>query len=283
MRRVAISIAIGAFALAAASHSEYKTEEREAIHHTFAKDTSLDIDSVTGSITVTGDNGNTIRVEGEKIIRAIDSAEVQRAKREVVLDANEKDGIAQLYVNGPFRDNGHASENHGFHDHRERQYEVTYNFVVHVPRATELHLHTVNGDIKADDSGGKFDLKTINGGITMNNIAGSGSADALNGATIIKFRENPRADSFFKSFNGRLDVTFQPALSADMRLKTFNGHAYTDFDVTPMPVAAGSAERKNGKFVYKSDQSSSMRVGSGGPELRFETFNGDIHIQKQAR
>ena len=222
-------------------------------------------------------------MEGEKIIRAIDPAEVQRAKREVVLDVNEKDGIAQLYVNGPFRDNGHASENHGFHDHRERQYEVTYNFVVHVPRNTELHLHTVNGEIKADETAGKFDIKTINGGITMNNIAGSGSADALNGATVIKFRENPKADSFFKSFNGRLDVTFQPALSADMRLKTFNGHAYTDFDVTPLPTPAEPGERKNGKFVYKSDQSSSMRVGSGGPVLKFETFNGDIHIQKQSR
>jgi DUF4097 and DUF4098 domain-containing protein YvlB len=283
MRTVALSLALSVFTLTAASHRDYKAEEREAIHHTFTKDTSLDIDNVNGSITVTGDSGNTIRVDGEKIIRAIDQEEVQRAKREVVLDVNEKDGIAQLYPNGPFRDNSHASENHGFHDNRDRQYEVTYNFVVHVPRATALRLHTVNGGIRADDTAGRFDLKNINGGIAMNNTAGSGSADALNGATVVKFRENPKADSFFKSFNGKVDVTFQPALSADLRLKTFNGHAYTDFDVTALPTPAEPGERKNGRFVYKSDKYNAMRVGSGGPELRFETFNGDIHIQKQSR
>jgi DUF4097 and DUF4098 domain-containing protein YvlB len=283
MKNVFVCAALTAFALTAASHSEYRAEDREAIHYTFTKDSSLDIDNVSGSITVTGDGGNTIRVEGEKIIRAIDQAEVQRAKREVVVDVNEKDGIAQLYVNGPFRDNSHASENHGFHDHRERQYEVTYNFVVHVPRSTELRLHSINGEIEAHDTAGKFDVKTINGKITMNNIAGSGSADALNGATTVTFHENPKANSFFKSFNGKVDVSFQPGLSADLSVKTFNGRAYTDFDVTPIATPAGSAERNNGKFVYRSNQFNSMRVGAGGPELKFESFNGEIRIQKQTR
>ncbi|MES1262110.1 MAG: hypothetical protein ABUS49_10265 [Acidobacteriota bacterium] len=287
MNRLSGSIAIGACVLAsasfAASHRDYKVEEREAIHQTFSKDTSLDVDNVNGSITVLGDSGNTIRVEGEKILRAADQAELQRAKREVVLDANEKNGVAQLYVNGPFRNNGHASEDHGFHEHDDRQYEVTWNFVIHVPRATALRLHTVNGDVKTEDTAGKFDVKDVNGGITMTNLAGSGTADTLNGATVIRFRENPKADSYFKSFNGKVDVTFQPSLSADLRLKTFNGHAFTDFDVTAMATPADPAERKNGKFVYRSNNFNSMRVGSGGPELKFETFNGDIHIQKQSR
>ena len=241
------------------------------------------MDNVNGSITVLGDSGGTIRVEGEKIMRAADQAELQRAKREVVLDANERNGVAQLYVNGPFRDNGHSSENHGFHEDNHRQYEVAYNFIIHVPRATELRLHTVNGDVKTEDTAGKFDVKDINGGITMTNLAGSGTADTLNGPTIVKFRENPKADSYFKSFNGKVDVTFQPSLSADLRLKTFNGHAYTDFEVTALATPADPAERKNGKFVYRSNRFNSMRVGSGGPELKFETFNGDIHIQKQSR
>ncbi len=284
MKKIAISIGLSACVLGfAASHRDYKVEEREAIHQTFQKDSSLDVDSVNGSITVLGDNGSTIRVEGEKIVRASDQSELQKAKREVVLDANEKNGVAQVYVNGPFRNNSHASDDHGFHDHDERQYEVTYNFVIHVPRATDLRLHTVNGDVKADDTTGKFDVKDVNGSITMNRLAGSGTADTLNGPTVITFRENPKADSYFKSFNGKVDITFQPSLSADLRLKTFNGHAYTDFETTAVAAKSDAAERKNGKFVYRSNQFNSLRVGSGGPELKFETFNGDIHIQKQSR
>ncbi len=49
-------------------------------------------------------------------MRGADAQALDRARKEVTLDINEKDGIAQLYVNGPFRDNGHSSENHGFHD-----------------------------------------------------------------------------------------------------------------------------------------------------------------------
>ena len=280
------AIAIGTLGLTltlqAASHRDYKVEDREAVHHTFSNDQTLDVDEVNGFIHVIGDNGNTIRVVGARVIRAADQEEVQRAKREVTLDINEKDGIAQLYVNGPFRDNGHASENHGFHDHRDREYEVSYNLTIHVPRALTLRLYTVNGDLKAEDTAGKFNVHGINGGITMTNIAGSGTADTLNGPTVITFRENPKADSYFKSFNGKVDVTFQANLSADLMLKTFNGHAYTDFDVTALATAAGTAERKNGRFVYRTNDFRSMRAGSGGPELKFETFNGDIHIQKQS-
>jgi hypothetical protein len=281
MKQLIIPIAIGVFAIAA--HRDYKLEEREAFHHTFSNDATLDVDAVSGSINVVGDGGNTIRVDGEKVIRAADQEEVQRAKREVVLDINEKNGIAQLYVNGPFRDNDHTSENHGFHDHREREYEVAYNFTIHVPRATELTLHTINGDESVQDTTGKFNVKGLNGKITMTNIAGSGTADTLNGSTVITFRENPKADCFFKSFNGKVDVGFQPNLSANVSVKTFNGAPYTDFDATALASTPEPGEQKNGKFVFKSNRSSNLRIGSGGPELKFETFNGNIQIRKLSK
>jgi DUF4097 and DUF4098 domain-containing protein YvlB len=281
MKRLIIPIAIGVFAIAA--HRDYKLEEREAFHHTFSNDATLDVDAVSGSITVVGDGGNTIRVDGEKVIRAADQEEVQRAKREVVLDINEKNGIAQLYVNGPFRDNDHTSENHGFHDHREREYEVAYNFTIHVPRATELALHTINGDESVQDTTGKFNVKGLNGKIAMTNIAGSGTADTLNGSTVITFRENPKADCFFKSFNGKVDVGFQPNLSANVSVKTFNGAPYTDFDATALASTPEPGELKNGKFVFKSNRSSNLRIGAGGPELKFETFNGNIQIRKLSK
>ena len=287
MRTTTISLSACVFAAGLLS-ANYKLEERETIHHTFSNDHTIDVDEVNGFINVTGDDGNTIRVDAEKVMRADDAEEMARAKREVVLDINEKDGIAQLYVNGPNRDGGHGSDNHGFHDHDSsdrgsRHYEVTYNFTIHVPRATVLQLRTVNGRIEAEDTTGKFDLHTINGEVKMTNVAGSGSAETLNGATVITFRENPKADSLFKSFNGKVDVSFLPVLSANLRVKTFNGTAYTDFEATALANMPGKAEQKNGKFVYRSDRTSSLKVGTGGPELKFETFNGNIQIRKLAR
>ena len=168
-------------------------EAHEAFHYTFSNDKTLDVDNVDGTIQVIGDNGNTIRVEGEKIIRAEDQQALDRAKREVKLDVNEKDGIAQLYVNGPFATTTIPSDDHGFHIHfDDHEYEVTYNFTIHVPAIPTLRLRTVNGDVKTEETRGKFDIHGVNGSVTMTGIAGSGNTRTVNGRTAVSFRENPK-------------------------------------------------------------------------------------------
>ena len=284
-----IAIAITAFALAAtvldASRRNLTAEAREPFHYTFSNDKTLDVDNVDGTIQVVGDSGNTIRVEGERIARGEDQQALDRAKRDVKLDVNEKDGTAQLYVNGPFRSNGHSSDDHGFHVHfDDHEYEVKYNFTIHVPRETGLRLRTVNGDIKTDDTRGKFDVRGVNGSVTMTGIAGYGSLHTVNGRTAVSFRENPKQTSDFQTVNGTIEASFPANFSADLHLKTLNGQAYTDFDATALlPSTAQAGERSNGKLVYRSNHTSSVRIGSGGPELKFETVNGDIRIKKESR
>jgi hypothetical protein len=284
-----IAVMVTASALVAtvlgASHRNWTAEAREPFHYTFSNDKALDVDNVDGTIQVIGDNGNTIRVEGERIARAEDQQALDRSKRDVKLDVNEKDGSAQLYVNGPFRGNGHSSDDHGFHIHSdEHEYEVTYNFTIHLPRETGLRLRTVNGEVKTEETGGKFDIRGVNGSVTMTGIAGSGTLHTVNGRTVVSFRESPRAASDFQTVNGAIEASFPPNLSADLRLKTLNGQAYTDFDATALlPSTSQAGDRKNGKFVYRANHTSSVRIGSGGPELSFETVNGDIRIKKEGR
>src|SRR5580658_3678777 len=179
-----IAFAIVAFALAAtvldASRRNWTAEAREPFHYNFSNDKALDVDNVDGTIQVVGDNGNTIRVEGERILRADDQQALDRAKRDVKLDVNEKDGTAQLYVNGPFRGNGHSIDDHGFHLHYDsHEYEVTYNFTIHVPRDTGLRLRTVNGEIKTEETRGKFDVHGVNGSVTMTGVAGYGALQTV--------------------------------------------------------------------------------------------------------
>jgi hypothetical protein len=270
-----------AVALSAASHDDYKLEDREPVHHTFTGDKTIDVDLVNGSLTVIGDGGSTMRVDGERVIHAATQDQIARAKTDDVLDMNEKGGVAQIYENGPFRDsNGHTSENHGFHEDSSRHYEVAWNITVHVPRATALKLRTVNGGVTAQDTSGTFDVRSVNGPLSMTDVSGSGTASAVNGTNTISFHENPKADSAFTSVNGKIDVTFQPNLSADFDLKTVNGAMYTDFESTALASATGTATNQNGKFVYKNRGESRIRVGSGGPQIRLETVNGGIEIRK---
>ena len=158
---------------------------------------------------------------------------------------------------------------------------MTYNFDIHIPRDTELRLRSVNGEIKTEQTGGKFDVSGVNGPVNMTAAAGSGSVRTVNGRLTVSFRENPKASVDFKTVNGAIEAAFPPSLSADLRLKTLNGQVYTDFDTTALAQPAGTAERKDGKFIFKPDRHSSVRIGSGGPELKFETVNGEIRIKKE--
>jgi DUF4097 and DUF4098 domain-containing protein YvlB len=104
----------------------------------------------------------------------------------------------------------------------------------------------------------------------------------VNGKVTVVFARNPARECSFKTVNGDIDAAFRPNLSANVHVKTFNGDAYTDFESQPLASPA-SAERRNGKFIYRSNRASSFRIGSGGPELNFDTLNGTVRISNRGK
>jgi hypothetical protein len=96
------------------------------------------------------------------------------------------------------------------------------------------------------------------------------------------FARNPKSATSFHSINGPIDITFQPGLAADLRFKTMHGEVYTDFDVMTQPVT--EQDRAGWRFHYRSTpfpmRAGSVRIGTGGPELSFETLNGTIYIRR---
>jgi hypothetical protein len=240
-------------------------QEKENVERTFPAAKRIDVDNMDGSVTVVGSDTHDIKVEIHKTIRARSPEKVQESKREVRLDMTQQDDELRLYVDGPFRCKCQEGS-------------------LRVPRETNLRLRTVNrGDIRVQDTDGAFDVENINGGLDLVDVAGSGHAYALNQPLHVSFRRNPTGASDFGSLNGVVDVAFRPGLAADLWLKTFNGSAYTDFDVTALPSQPAVREQRDGKYVYKSNQFYGVRVGPGGPELKFDAFNGDIRIRNREK
>lgn len=255
-----------------------EVEQRETVEKTFAFSGTaareVIVDNVEGSIQVTARPGSEVRLVAREHLRADSPEDAAKARREVTLDISQDANTVRFYVDGPFR-----CRDGGIHMHGRERYRVHYDFEVQVPSDTAVKLKTVNdGEIKVDNITGDYDVDNINGGIQMTEVSGSGRVYALNGRVQVVFRENPRAASSFGSLNGEVRVSFQTRLAADLRFKTFNGGVYTDFPVTYLPVKAMAGERHNGKFVYKGNEWSSVRVSGGGPELSFDAFNGDIRI-----
>ena len=282
----ALKQSLTALALVACAYAA-EVEQHETIHKSFAGAKSIEVDNVNGGIQVVAWSGPDIQADIEKTVRADDADRAEAAKREVKLDISENGGEVKLYVDGPFRchcnEGGFRSRNN-MHQSRHPGYRVDYEFQLKVPAGTKVYLSTVNhGGIKLSNTSGDFDVENINGGIEMVEISGSGRVHAINGKVNVVFAKNPVGPSSFGSLNGAVDIAFQPGLSADASVKTFNGGIFTDFPVTYLPRTAGAGQRQNGKFVYRSNEFTGIRIGGGGPEYKFETLNGNIRIVNRGK
>jgi hypothetical protein len=276
-----ILVAAGAMA-----QSRYPVQETERIQRTLsfaagAGPRTLDLDIVNGTIRVTGYDGRTVEMTAVKTIRATTQDRLQLAKQEVKLDITDNADTVRVYADEPGRCNCRDGSTSNFNSRSRRDpgYRVRFDLEVRAPRDAKLYLRTINdGDIHVSNIAGDFDVDNINGDVEMLDMSGSGRAYALNGEMKVTFAANPKTASYFGSLNGDVTVTFRNDLAANLLFKTFNGEVYTDFPLTNLPVAVQTGERRNGKLVFSRNQFSGFRVGRGGPELKFDGFNGDIRV-----
>ena len=242
-------------------------------------DRLLDIDNVWGSIEVVGADTTKVSVVITKTIRAESKAEIEKAKREVTLDTTRDDTAVRLYVNGPFRCRNNDGDGCCCNWRDHSGYVVKMDFHIQVPKQLRLVLKTVNeGNIAVQGVSGDFSIRNVNGRIDVQDAAGSGRAKTVNGGVKVSFRANPTTNSEFSTVNGPVELHFAQPLAAEFRFKTFNGNVYTDYELTQTPPKEPQQERRNGRFVFRSDRFTNARVGVGGPEIMIDTLNGDIRV-----
>src|SRR6185437_5257340 len=243
---------------------------------------SVNVDNVWGAIHVSGADSAQVEFVARKTIRAETKEKLEQAKKEVTLEITQPANGVSLYVNGPFRCQCQCCDN-GCGSTRERQgYIVKYDFDIKVPRDVDLTVRTVNdGDVTVQNVSGEYSVHNVNGSVDLTNVAGSGTAKTVNGELKVLFRENPQANSSFATLNGDVNLYFLPRLSADLRFKTFNGDVFTDFPMSALPPRQPVEEHQGAKFVFHADRYTGGRVASGGPEIKIETLNGDIHIRER--
>jgi hypothetical protein len=266
------------FALVCVLHAaEEKTNERK----TFSGVRELVIDNVSGFIEVTAGTGGSVEIEIEKTLSGDSADRLALAKKEISLTTTQEGGLVRLLVDGPFR--CHCADNSiNFRGHEV--YKFVYDFKVRVPRDVKLELRTVNkSHISVNGTAGDYTISNVNGPIEMTDVEGSGTVHTVNGGVKVLYARNPTGATSFKSVNGSLDISFRSGLNADVRMKTMNGGLYTDFDVSALPIAASPGENRNGKFVWSSRRMTGVRIGGGGPELQFETLNGDVMVRNREK
>jgi hypothetical protein len=235
---------------------------------------------INGSIQVTGDGGNDVRLHIDRTIEAEREQFVDEARRDVRLDTMDGADTVGLVVREPH--GAACGEPYNNNGSREpwwdrARYRVRTDVTVHVPAAIRFRVCGINSkDVDIAGVTGDFDVTNVNGPVRVQGVRGSGRATTVNGAVTVTFLEGPRDESLLKTVNGDITATFPSSLSADLKLKTFHGGLFTDFDVTPVAARPTTApDRRNGRYVYRmggftTRARRTRRPGnhSGNPEWR---------------
>jgi hypothetical protein len=235
----------------------------------------FELSNITGSVHIVAEERNDVSIVATRTV------EQAGTEPEPALDFRQEG--ERLLVCGDSRRCGCHIDwpRDGRRYDRDERTRVRVDFEVRVPKSATLDVCAVNGGtLKVENTEGRYTLSNVNGDLEMVRVRGAGRANTVNGDLEATFAAAPDAPAEFKTVNGEVDVTLPASLSADLRLKTMNGGLYTDFETTPLP-AKTTTERRNGRTVYRSDRYASVRVGKGGPELTFETLNGDVQVRKK--
>lgn len=285
---ITLGLAVGLIGSVSAQRSRYSVVDESTITRTltFAAGGTrvLDVRNINGFLHVTAGDGPNVEMSIHKTVRARSDADKADAERDVRVDFTERAPRVEAIVRDR-RNRICGEESHDDGDWPRVYYDVRFDFTIRVPRDVQLRLCTINsGDLTVDGTRGDFQVDNVNGRIDMTGVAGSGRAHTVNGPVTVSFTANPTGPSSFKTVNGNVDVSFQDGLSADLRMKTMNGGLFTDFDAQPLPsLASTSSERRNGRFVYRANEFTRVRVGRGGPEITFETLNGSVRAIRAGR
>ncbi|MFN7984651.1 MAG: hypothetical protein U0Q11_22630 [Vicinamibacterales bacterium] len=243
----------------------------------------LELSNINGSVHIVAENRSDVSIVATRTV----DREGRNGQPTPTVDFRQESG--RLLVCG---DNTHCGCRTSRSDRRddwdnddrgreEDRARVRVDFEVRVPRAVTLNVCTVNSRmLRVEDTEGPFTISNVNGGLELVNLRGAGSAHTVNGSLQASFAAQPTGPSDFRTVNGRVDVTFPPSLSANLRLNTLHGGLYTDFETTLLPRTPPTPERRNGGVKYRFDRDAKVQVGAGGPELSFQTVNGDIRVRK---
>jgi DUF4097 and DUF4098 domain-containing protein YvlB len=174
-------------------------------------------------------------------------------------------------------------------DGSDVELESVSGSVAYTGGAGRVHLKSVSGSVEGAGAGRDWTIGTVSGRITLPQAAGSLRVESVSGRIELDFAAAERAQLetvsgsivargqlagggslAMQSVSGALDLQLSGALDARIRAKTFSGRIETDVG-TPQSSGIGGGNTLD------------ARAGSGGGDIRLESFSGRIRIRTGAQ
>lgn len=255
---------------------------------------ALIIANINGHVSVTGYAGDKVLVEVTRTIYGKTAERLEKGKTELQLGVKDLADTLIFYVdiagtcNAFGRNPGHNRRRGGWGyswnsgkqcEGCQTTYDYSLDFVVKVPESLHVVAGTINkGDIAIRGVKGVVLAENINGSVSVTDLAREAELTTINGDVTIDVQQNPGKACRFYTLNGDINANFRKGLAAELSFESFNGDFYTDIDaIQPLPATLEKAA--DGKGVKYKINGHRYRIGTGGPLLDFETFNGNVYLR----
>jgi len=221
------------------------------------------VKNINGNIKITSWEMNSVQIEAD--------IKVQRDSRREAERMMERVEILVEQINDKLKIEPDYPESHGggFWDWVfGSQNPPVVNFIIKVPRATNLTVESTNGQVTVFEIFGNADIGTVNGNINLEKMKGAVDAQTVNGSITVESIQFERNDDIdLNTTNGTIELLLPAEVKADIKASTVNGSIDTDF---PLSV--------KGKILSKQIHG---EINGGGGRIDLTTVNGSILIHEK--
>ena len=225
--------------------------------------TSLEVENVNGSITITAWNQPRVRIQAVKKVSSRDSNVARQALNALRIEVQQSDRVVKIDTIYPKRGDDESLIDMIFGGSNNVNASVKYE--ISVPRSMNIEADTVNGSVRISGVAGEIEADTTNGKIEVADCSGAVDASTTNGGINVELTSvSAGREMRFETTNGKITLAVPANLGAEINAATTNGSVRSD-----LPMVTNRFSRTSLKGT----------LNGGGPEIRLRTTNGGIEIR----
>jgi DUF4097 and DUF4098 domain-containing protein YvlB len=227
---------------------------------TLAAGKTLAIKNINGDITAEGTPGDQVEITANKSGEGADQVRI-----DVVQDS---DGIAVCAIY-PNSDSTCTSDGNWHSNSHGDRHQAQVNFTVHLPQNVHLAAHNVNGGVHAKNLGEIAEATSVNGSVDVT-TSGWAHLSSVNGSVTGHFGRADWDDGLnISTVNGNITLALPADTSTEVEFQSVNGRLKTDLPLT--------IQSSSGSFGPKHVRGT---IGGGGRQLKLNTVNGSVNLEK---
>lgn len=218
----------------------------------------LDLQNMSGSVTVTRGSGNQMTIEAVKKARAATEAAAREMLQFAKIDVTERAGRVEVRTRYPHVDRERPRRD----EHRHMNVSVAYNITA--PAGTRLRISSMSGHINVSDIGGELTLEAMSGHITIERAARVLAAKTMSGNVTVN---EARSDGLLTVGSMSGNVTLRQVNARQVNAEVVSG------TISMIDLAADrvTASTTSGNVIFEGKLARNGRY-------KFDAHSGTVRV-----